>query len=242
MPERPARIRLGTAAESAEMPAPRMRPPRLLDNQGEAGEFVLPLSLPGPSDELRRIDDFTFAAASWTLTAHEARPGHELQFASLVERGVSLARAVFAENSANMEGWALYSEAILLPFMPPEGQLVSLQHRLVRAARGFLDPELQAGKSTPAAARTFLEKEVVLSPPLAQSEVERYTFRAPGQATSYFYGFTRLMELRRETESMMGPRFDAQRFHDFVLAQGILPPKLLRKAVIERFVPAQPAP
>ncbi|WP_437990603.1 DUF885 family protein [Sorangium sp. So ce145] len=46
-PERPARIRLGTAAESAEMPAPRMRPPRLLDNQGEAGEFVLPLSLPG---------------------------------------------------------------------------------------------------------------------------------------------------------------------------------------------------
>ncbi|WP_437525277.1 DUF885 domain-containing protein [Sorangium sp. So ce726] len=242
LPERPARIRLGTAAESAEMPAPRMRPPRLLDNQGEAGEFVLPLSLPGPSDELRRIDDFTYAAASWTLTAHEARPGHELQFASLVERGVSLARAVFAENSANMEGWALYSEAILLPFMPPEGQLVSLQHRLVRAARGFLDPELQTGKITPAAARTFLEKEVVLSPPLAQSEVERYTFRAPGQATSYFYGFTRLMELRREIESTMGPRFDAQRFHDFVLAQGILPPKLLRKAVIERFVPAQPAP
>ncbi|MDC0685806.1 DUF885 family protein [Sorangium atrum] len=153
-----------------------------------------------------------------------------------------VARAVFAENSANMEGWARYSEAILLPFMPPEGQLVSLQHRLVRAARGFLDPELQAGKITPAAARTFLEKEVVLSPLLAQSEVERYTFRAPGQATSYFYGFTRLMELRREVESMMGPRFDAQRFHDFVLAQGILPPKLLRKSVIERFVPAQRTP
>ncbi|WP_437595421.1 DUF885 domain-containing protein [Sorangium sp. So ce590] len=244
LPDRPARIRLGTAAESAESPAPHMRPPRLLDNQGEEGEFVLPLSLPGPpgsTGELRKIDDFTHAAASWTLTAHEARPGHELQFASLVERGVSIARAIFAENSANVEGWGLYSEAILLPFMPPEGQLVSLQYRLLRAARAFLDPELQAGKITPAAARAFLEKEVVLSAPFAQSEVERYTFRAPGQATSYFYGFTRLMELRAEVESRMGPRFDAQRFHDFVLAQGILPPKLMRKAVFERFVGAQRA-
>ncbi|WP_437283915.1 DUF885 domain-containing protein [Sorangium sp. So ce406] len=244
LPERPARIRLGTAAESAEVPAPHMRPPRLLDNQGEAGEFVLPLSLPGPPgspEELRKVDDFTHAAASWTLTAHEARPGHELQFASIVERGVSIARAIFAMNSANVEGWGLYAEAIVLPFMPPEGQLVSLQYRLLRAARAFLDPELQAGKITPAAARAFLEKEVVLSTPFAQSEVERYTFRAPGQATSYFYGFTRLMEIRAEAESRMGPRFDAQRFHDFVLAQGILPPKLLRKAVIERFVAAQPA-
>ncbi|WP_437668772.1 DUF885 domain-containing protein [Sorangium sp. So ce131] len=244
LPERPARIRLGTAAESAESPAPHMRPPRLLDNQGEEGEFVLPLSLPAPpgtSEAMRKIDDFTHAAASWTLTAHEARPGHELQFASLVERGVSIARAVFAENSANVEGWALYAEAILLPYMPPEGQLVSLQYRLLRAARAFLDPELQAGTITPEAARAFLEKEVVLSAPFAQSEVERYTFRAPGQATSYFYGFTKLMDLRHEVESLMGLRFNAQRFHDFVLAQGILPPKLLRKAVMERFVPAQAA-
>ncbi|WP_234022537.1 DUF885 domain-containing protein [Sorangium cellulosum] len=244
LPARPARIRLGTAAESAEVPAPHMRPPRLLDNEGEEGEFVLPLSLPAPPgspEAVRKIDDFTHAAASWTLTAHEARPGHELQFASLVERGVSIARAVFGENNANVEGWALYAEAMVLPYMPPEGQLVSLQYRLLRAARAFLDPELQAGTITPAAARAFLEREVVLSAPFAQSEVERYTFRAPGQATSYFHGFTRLMELRQEVESTMGLRFDAQRFHDFVLAQGILPPKLLRKAVMERFVPAQAA-
>ncbi len=37
LPERPARIRLGTAAESAELPAPHMRPPRLIGNQGEEG-------------------------------------------------------------------------------------------------------------------------------------------------------------------------------------------------------------
>ncbi len=34
----------------------------------------------------------------------------------------------------------------------------------------------------------------------------------------------------------MGKRFDAQRFHDFVLAQGLLPPDLLRQAVFADFV------
>ena len=43
LPDRPARIRIASAAESAQQPAPNMRPPRLVDNRGEQGEFVLPL-------------------------------------------------------------------------------------------------------------------------------------------------------------------------------------------------------
>ena len=67
----------------------------------------------------------------------------------MIESGVSLARALFAFNSTNVEGWGLYAEAITLPFMPLDGQLISLQLRLQRAARAFLDPELQTGKTTP---------------------------------------------------------------------------------------------
>jgi hypothetical protein len=239
LPARPARVRLATEAESAATPAPYMHPPRLLGNTGEQGEFILPLNIPAPPESkqaLQRFDDFTFAAASWTLTAHEARPGHELQFASMLEKGVSTARAVFAFNSTNAEGWGLYAESISLPFMPLDGQLISLQHRLMRAARAFLDPELQAGTVTPEQARQLLGKEVILSDAMVNQEVERYTFRMPGQATSYFYGYTRLMELRAEAEKALGPRFDAQRFHDFILAEGLLPPALLRKAVLTDFV------
>jgi hypothetical protein len=29
------------------------------------------------------------------------------------------------------------------------------------------------------------------------------------------------------------------KFHDFILAQGLLPPDLMRKAVMQEFVPAQ---
>ena len=244
LPNRPARIRIATAAETAQQPAPHMVPPPFIHNTGQKGEFVLPLNIPpGPGQVVaEHYDDFTFDAAAWTLTAHEARPGHELQFDSMLEHGVSLARVRYAFNSTNAEGWGLYSEYLIKPYMPLEGQLISLQMRLQRAARAFLDPELQSGKVTPKDAFRVLEQDVVLSHAMAQQEVERYTYRAPGQANSYFYGYTRLISLREETEkalSAKGAKFDQKKFHDFILAQGLLPPDLMRKAVLEDFIPAQ---
>jgi uncharacterized protein (DUF885 family) len=238
LPGRPARIRLATAAETAQQPAAHMDPPPLLHNTGQQGTFVLPLNVPTApgSAETKKIDDFTYTASTWTLTAHEARPGHELQFDSMVERGVSVARSLYAFNSVNVEGWGLYSEYITKPYMPLEGQLISLQLRLMRAARAFLDPELQSGKIKPEDAMRVLTQDVVLSDAFANTEVERYTFRAPGQATSYFYGYVRLLELRKDVEAKMGKKFNAMKFHDFILSQGLLPPDLLRKAVMEGYV------
>lgn len=238
LPGREARIRIATDAEAAQSPAPNMRPPRMLGNTGEMGEFVLPLNIPTAAEgkPAKQYDDFTFEAASWTLTAHEARPGHEMQFAKMIEAGVSVARALFAFNSTNVEGWGLYAEWMMLPHMPPDGQLVSLQFRLLRAARAFLDPELHLGRVTPEEASRVLQEDVVLSEAMTEQEIERYTFRAPAQATSYFYGYTRLLELRPQVEKTMGDRFSAREFHDFILAQGLLPPDLLREAVLLQFV------
>jgi uncharacterized protein (DUF885 family) len=205
----------------------------MIGNTGESGEFVLPLA--NPSAQGKKMDDFTFAAASWTLACHEARPGHEMQFSAMVENGVSTARGVFAFNSTNVEGWGLYSEWLMFPFMPLEGQLISLQHRLMRAARAYLDPELQLGKITPEQAKNTLMNDVVLSDAMATQEVDRYTFRMPGQATSYFYGYTKLLGLRQDLEKMLGPKFDAKEFHDFILGQGLLPPEMLRSAVMAKF-------
>ena len=196
---------------------------------------MLPLNVPTTDGKTLKSDDFTFSAASWTLTAHEARPGHEMQFAAMVESGVSTARALFSFNSTNVEGWGLYAERIVQLFMPAEGQLIALQNRLMRAARAFLDPELQSGKITPEQAFKVLREDVVLSEAMARQEVDRYTFRAPGQATSYFYGYTRLMDLRTDVEKMVASSFNQSEFHDFILSQGLLPPTLMREAVVERF-------
>jgi uncharacterized protein (DUF885 family) len=240
LPSRPAIIRLATAAETAQQPAPHMVPPPFLHNTGQRGQFVLPLNIPSATGGAEdKYDDFTLDAVAWTLTAHEARPGHELQFDSMVEQGVSLARALYAFNSTNAEGWGLYSEYIMQPYEPAEGQLLTLQLRLLRAARAFLDPELQSGKVTPERAYEVLEKDVMLSHAFAKEEVERFTFRSPGQANSYFYGYTRLLALRKETETALGRKFDQKKFHDFILSQGLLPPDLMRKAVLDGFVPTQ---
>jgi hypothetical protein len=242
LPQRKVRIRLASEAEAAAVPAPNMQPPRMLGNTGEMGTFVLPLQIPGKtSAEKLAFDDFTFEAASWTLTAHEARPGHELQFASVVEKGVSIARALFAMNSVNAEGWGLYAEAELQPYEPLEGQFIALQHRMMRAARAFLDPGLQAGTISREEAMRVLREEVGLSEAMATQEVQRYTFLAPGQATSYFVGYNRILEIRQRAEIALGSRFDRHRFNDFLLAQGLLPPRLLEKAVMEQFVPSQKA-
>lgn len=238
LPNRKAVIRLGTEAESAASPAPHIDPPRLVGNTGEPAEFVLPTRNPNakPGAEM---DDFNYDAIAWTLTAHEARPGHELQFAAMLERGVSTARVVYAFNSANVEGWALYAEALMKQYLPPEGQLGALQMRMMREARAFLDPMLNLGMMQPDDAKRFLMEEVLLSEPMAKQEVDRYTFRAPGQATAYYYGYAKLDTLRTKVEMAMRDGFNEQAYHDFLIGQGLLPFDLLEKAVMEDFVGAK---
>ncbi len=237
LPARAAAIRLASDAESAAQPAPHVDPPRMIGNTGEPAEFVLPTSNPN-SKSGAALDDYSYDAIAWTLTAHEARPGHELQFARMLEHGVSTARIVFAFNSANVEGWALYAEAVMKQYLPVEGRIGSLQSRMFREARAFLDPMLNLGLLQPEQAKRFLMEEVVLSEPRAKQEVDRYTFRAPGQATSYYYGYTRLNALRTRVELAQAGRFNALAFHDFIVNQGLLPFDLLEQAVMTEFVPA----
>jgi uncharacterized protein (DUF885 family) len=39
-----------------------------------------------------------------------------------------------------------------------------------------------------------------------------------------------------DADKAQGTKFDQQRFHDFILAQGLLPPALLRKAVYDQYL------
>jgi uncharacterized protein (DUF885 family) len=217
-----------------------MQPPPLIGNTGEQGTFVLPVSNPATAGaKAEAYDDFNYPGATWTLSAHEGRPGHELQFSAMVERGVSQARTLYAFNSVNVEGWALYAEAEMVPYEPLEGQMIALQLRMLRAARAMLDPMLNLGLITRDEAERVLVQDVVLSNPMARQELDRYAMNSPGQAGSYFYGYSRILQLRAETEVALGPKFDRLAFNNFLLDQGLLPPDLLARAVREEFVPAQ---
>jgi len=239
LPRRKMIMRLASEAESAAQPAPHMDPPPLINNHGERGAFVLPLgNPPSGNGKNEAYDDFTCKACAWTLTAHEGRPGHELQFSAMVEHGVSLARSLFAFNSVNVEGWALYAEWMMVPYEPAGGQMIALQLRLLRAARAFLDPMLNLGLIDRQRAHDILVNDVGISEAFAREELDRFMFRSPGQATAYFHGYSRILQLRAHTEIALGGKFNLQQFNDFILSQGLLPPDQLAEAVDKQFIPA----
>ena len=235
LPAHAVTMRLGTLAESAAQPAPQFFPAPLFGNTDGAGQFVLPMANPGQGAQ-ERYDDFSFRAAAWALAAHEGHPGHGLQFARFAEIQLPMARTVLTFNSVNAEGWALYAEAEMLPHQPPEARLATLQFRLLRAARAFLDPQIQLGQMTREEAELVLREDVGVSAPMARQELDRYEFKMVGQAPSYFYGFHRMMRIRKLAEDSLGMHFDRLVFNDFVIHQGMASPDVLEKAVREKYV------
>ena len=187
---------------------------------------------------LRNVEDVKKLGMR-TLAYHEAVPGHHFQIALQQElQGVPTFRKVLP-FTAFSEGWALYAEAEMVPYEPLDGQMIALQFRLLRAARAMLDPMLNLGMIDRERAKKVLLEQVMLSPAMTTQELDRYQFRAPGQAGSYFYGYARLMELRVETELALGDKFDRLAFNNFLLDQGRLPPNQMAEAVRTQFIPSQ---
>lgn len=221
LPKRKFNIRLATVKETEDFPVPLYL--------ASSNTFVIPVLR--DHEKAKLYNDFTNPAISWTLTVHEGRPGHDLQLSTLKDRRLSRARTDFSRNATSIEGWATYAESIMQPYMPLEGKFMSLQFQLLRAARAFLEPELQFGKITTADALKVLTEDAGFSKFFAEQEVKRYISRFPGQAPSYFYGSQQLLELRSQTEQRLGKQFNAQSFNDFVLSQGFLTSKLLARVL-----------
>ncbi len=211
-------IRLATPAEMKSTPSPHYRGVPLVSKTKEKAQFVIPTA-----QGQEGIDDFTFREAIIDLTAHEAIPGHAIQFHTMRERGVSFIRAWFASNSANTEGWGLYAEEIIFPHMEEEVQFIILQRRLWRMARMFLDPELNLGKIGYQRIEDVYVKELGFSKNWAKIEFDRYAYVYPAQAPSYYYGYKILTEAKKEVAKKDNAILDERCFNDAVLDLGLLP-------------------
>ena len=225
LPNDPLKIRVADEVESAASPVPHLDIPPFLNNTGEVPEFVVPSS---PSGQMP-FDDFSYAASAPVITAHEGRPGHDLQFRNISYEKMSIIRGRFAMNSVNAEGWALYAEELVYPYLEPDSQLVALQSRLWRIGRMFLDPEAQIGKSDRKDVMDTFVKRLGLSETMAQLEFLRYVERQPGQATSYYYGYLLLKDLKEDMKKANGGEMQERCFHDTVLNLGLMPVKEMRR-------------
>ncbi|MDG0814726.1 DUF885 domain-containing protein [Bdellovibrio svalbardensis] len=218
LPAQPLVIRLAGEAESKAAPVPHLNPPPFVNNKGERPEFVVPTA-----KGKMPYDDFTHQYAAIMLTAHEGRPGHDLQFSRMLEGGMSMIRATYAMNSVNVEGWALYAEDMVYPYVKDEEKFVGLQMRLWRMARAFLDPQIQLGKIKDQRVFDVFTKELGVSKEMAELELRRYSIMAPGQAPSYYYGYLMVKKTREWAEARAGQNFDPKCFNDQVLSYGLLP-------------------
>jgi uncharacterized protein (DUF885 family) len=165
-----------------------------------------------------------------SLVLHEAVPGHIFQNSlARSQKGLPDFRKFYG-NSAYGEGWALYAESLgsqLGVYRDPYNHFGQLASERFRAARLVIDTGIHAMGWTREQAQDYFRAH---APTQALSEVDRY-ISWPGQALSYKLGQLKIVELRKNAERQLGPKFDVRDFHDAVLRDGSLPLELLRGQV-----------
>ncbi|MHA4837589.1 DUF885 domain-containing protein [Sphingopyxis sp. MSC1_008] len=164
---------------------------------------------------------------------HEAIPGHHVETCIAHEmEGLPKFRR-FASIAAFSEGWGLYSE--LLPkemglYADPYSDFGRLSLSLMRACRLVVDTGIHSLQWTREQGIAYFDANMPSSHYDNQREVERYIV-IPGQATSYYIGMQKIIELRARARAKLGDRFDLRRFHDVTLGAGPLPLPLLEERI-----------
>ena len=205
-----------------------MNPPGLYDRDS-TGFFFIPSYSPASRN-------FYIRAAieePRPILGHEGIPGHFLQL-SIANH---LSDEIFRQQGDGVftEGWALYTEEMLLrqglypPNSAAEGQILRLSR--YRAARVVVDVNLHTGRWTfDQAVKYFMEAGGL--------DVESATGEAAGAASSptqkmtYMVGKWQIMRLLGKYRDQQGARFSLRSFHDALLQNGSLPLSVVQWLVL----------
>ncbi|XP_020917030.1 uncharacterized protein LOC110254389 isoform X2 [Exaiptasia diaphana] len=182
----------------------------------------------------------------WSVTGHEARPGHHTQMQGSLEnfRGSCKGLPEWLDKQtyyiAFQEGWALYGEN---PILSHDTDLYKsnllqkygmLKWQVWRAVRLVVDTGLHYRSMKRSEALEYFANYTWDTTDFAVKEVTRYQ-SDPGQATAYMLGRLELIKLRNMTEKELGSKFDLKEFHYQVLSQGSSPITYLQEH-IERYI------
>lgn len=207
-------------------------------------------------------------AAVADLAAHEGFPGHDWHFKVMTQYRDEIAPVRWLtpgsvedsssmwEDSMAMEGWGLYSEALMaepLPgaqegFYSPEERLYQLRGKLYRDLRVRIDTGIHTNRMTYAEAVDLFSEIVDFLPGKCsdaskRSEVkqascnssERAIFRYskwPTQAITYRLGKDEIFALRKEASTLLGDRFSPKTFHVLFMKQGTIPTGYFREELL----------
>ncbi|HEX4084788.1 MAG TPA: DUF885 domain-containing protein [Chthoniobacteraceae bacterium] len=153
--------------------------------------------------------------------AHEAYPGHHVQFV-IQNRHPSKLRRLFA-HAIFYEGWTLWCEKMCVDhriIRKPEARLQQLQDALWRACRIVIDCGLQGGALTYAGAVKLLMERVGFTKARAEGDVNWYT-SSPTVPMSYLLGRLELERLHARLTGNDG--WTERQFNDYILSFGAIP-------------------
>ncbi len=167
------------------------------------------------------------------LSVHEALPGHYIQLI-YANRCPSLVRAVFS-SGVMIEGWAHYCETMMvdegLGHGDPRYKLVSLKWKLRGIANAIMDQKIHIEEMTKEQAMDLMVNQTFQE----KSEAEGKWIRAQltsGQLSTYFVGYSLMMDLRKQVEHKEGKDFDLENYHEALLDHGSIPVRFLKEYLL----------
>ncbi len=171
------------------------------------------------------------------LNIHEAIPGH---YAQLVysNKAPSIIKSVF-ENGAMIEGWAVYTELMMLENgygktngnSEDEMMLMYYKWNLRSTCNTILDYNVHVKNLSKENAISFLINEAFQQKAEAEGKWKRVSV-SQVQLTSYFTGYTEIYDLRESLKKKMGASFNLKAFHEKFLNYGSAPVKYIKSLML----------
>lgn len=170
------------------------------------------------------------------LTIHEGYPGHSVQL-EYMNQNPSLMRRVL-QSGVYVEGWAVYTEQMMLDQGYGEGDLAlrlnQLKFYLRAVGNTLLDHRMHCSNLSDEAALRFLMHDCFQSEGEARLKIIRAK-QSSCQLSTYFVGRLAHYRLRQQVERALGDKFVLGRFHEAVLKPGAVPVKYLPEIVGREF-------
>jgi uncharacterized protein (DUF885 family) len=205
--------------------------------EANATEAFYNITLPDPTwpkeKQEEYLQGYNYPLLS-NVSVHEVWPGHYTQFLWVKNnRELSKVRKLTAAGS-NAEGWAHYSEEMVLDEgftgNDPKYRLAQLVDALLRDCRYIVGIKMHTQGMTMAQAREFFVKEGRQQPVVGEMETKRGT----GDPTYLMYtlGKLEILKLRADYQRKMGSKFSLQEFHDRFIKAGSPAIKIVRRELM----------
>ena len=159
--------------------------------------------------------------------AHEAYPGHHLQFV-IANRHPRRWRRLFA-HAVFYEGWTLWCEQMMVDLKidrSPWLRVQQLHDALWRCHRILVDLRLQTRRYSYEQAVRHMQKHLGFTRARAEADVNWYT-ASPAVPMSYWLG--RLENARLHQRLVVGRGWSLQKFNDWLLSFGTIPQAWIEK-------------